>query len=774
MRNPLGKRFKREIRQDVGKYIAVFLFMVLSIGFISGFLVSGNSMRYAYDESFDKYNIEDGNFVLKEEASDDLIRAMEDEGIELYEQTYIEAENEDGDTYRIYENREKINKISLHYGRLPENDDEIAIDRLYAANNNLKTGDMIILNDKQMEISGLAAFSDYSALFKENSDLMFDAQDFTVASVNNEAFEELSGMSENFAEAADKNSRFGNLHYAYAWKYDDQTLTDGEKKDKSDDLKEVLAKEAFLTGNEIESITPEQDNQAIHFTDNDFGSDRQMTIWFMYIIMVIMAFLFAVTTANMIEKEAGVIGTLRASGYRRGELIRHYMTLPLAVTIAACIAGNILGYTLFEGIVADLYYGSYSLPPYEILWNSDAFVLTTVSPVIIMIIINLLVLSRKLTGSPLTFLRGETRERKKSRAVRLPDIRFMSRFRIRIILQNKAGYFMLLIGIIFANVLLMFGMMFSPLLEDYQKEIEASQICKYQYVLKSPVAAEDEGAERYALSALNYESDITEEISVFGIEKDSEYIDMGAEESDALKQGENKAVLSSAFIEKKGLKDGDKIELKDKYTNQTYKFTVVGSTHYPSGLAIFIDIENYNELFDNDEDYFTGYFSDTKLKEIDDEAVVNIITEEDLKNTTRQLSTSLGSIFSVFSGFAIVTYILMLFVLTKVVLDKNRKSISMIKILGYSNREISKLYNYATAVVVTISLLISLPVAYYLIKFIYMVMMQKFSGWITFGIRNEIFPEMFIIGIVVYALFSIVLNIRIRKIPMGQALKNTE
>ena len=47
----------------------------------------------------------------------------------------------------------------------------------------------------------------------------------------------------------------------------------------------------------------------------------------LYIIIVIMAFVFGITTSNTIAKEAGVIGTLRASGYTRGELVRHYMTL---------------------------------------------------------------------------------------------------------------------------------------------------------------------------------------------------------------------------------------------------------------------------------------------------------------------------------------------------------------------------------------------------------------------------------------------------------------
>ena len=54
-----------------------------------------------------------------------------------------------------------------------------------------------------------------------------------------------------------------------------------------------------------------------------------MMIVLLYIVIVIMAFVFRITISNTIRKEAGVIGTLRASGYTKGELIRHYMTLEM-------------------------------------------------------------------------------------------------------------------------------------------------------------------------------------------------------------------------------------------------------------------------------------------------------------------------------------------------------------------------------------------------------------------------------------------------------------
>ena len=124
-----------------------------------------------------------------------------------------------------------------------------------------------------------------------------------------------------------------------------------EEKEMSEDLLKVLAEQGIMT-----NFIPQYLNQAIVFTDEDMGSDRIMFSGFLYIVIAIIAFIFAVTTSNTIAKEATVIGTLRASGYTRGEIIRHYMTLPVLVTFASAVVGNILGYTVFLQVALNIYY----------------------------------------------------------------------------------------------------------------------------------------------------------------------------------------------------------------------------------------------------------------------------------------------------------------------------------------------------------------------------------------------------------------------------------
>ena len=88
MRTPLRKRILREMLAEWKKYLALFAIMTITIGFVSGMFVANDSMGTASKQSYDKYNIEDGHFELKEEASDKLIDAISDEGVTVYPQFY--------------------------------------------------------------------------------------------------------------------------------------------------------------------------------------------------------------------------------------------------------------------------------------------------------------------------------------------------------------------------------------------------------------------------------------------------------------------------------------------------------------------------------------------------------------------------------------------------------------------------------------------------------------------------------------------------------------
>ena len=775
VKNPLNKRLLRELRSEAGKYAVIAILLIATIGFVSGFLVADYSMIAAYKEGFEKYHIEDGHFRVENALNRAQVKTLTDAGVTLYDLHYREAALENGSTLRIYPDRTQVNTICLMQGALPAAIGEIAIDRMYADNNDLTIGDTLTAESgESWTVTGLVALPDYSCLFSDNSDAMFDAVKFGVAVMTPEGY------------AALKETQIWN----YAWTYNTPPGDEAAEKDAAEDFMKVVNKTVSL-----QDFVPAYENQAITFTGEDMGSDRAMMVVLLYIIIAIMAFVFAVTTANTIGKEASVIGTLRASGYTRGELVRHYMAMPVLVTLISAAVGNLLGYTFLKNLCADMYYGSYSLPTYVTRWNADAFWMTTAVPVALMIFINWFVLARTLHLPPLQFLRHDLSRRSGRRhALPLPKLLpFFTRFRARVILQNLGSYAVLFIGVLFANLLLSFGLMLPDALNHYSETIGDNMLCSTQTVLQIPYSAMNEDNKLNALvsmmlfrmeteteennaepfSAYTLQTLSTEEggiakpesVMLYGVEPDSRYVSLPG----------SGVYVSAAYAEKYNIGAGDTVTLREKYEDTQYTFAIDGVYDYMGAIAIFMPRETLNRTFDLGSGYYGGYFSDAPLTEIDEKYVGSVIDYDALTKISRQLTVSMGSMMGLVNGFAIMIFVVVVYLLSKMIIEKNAQSISMAKILGYSGGEIARLYLLSTTVVVVLCLAVSLPIEVYIMRLLFhAILLESMTGWISLWVSPTLYPRMMAAGLISYAVVAAMEYRRICHVPMDEALKNVE
>lgn len=707
---------------------------------------------------------------------------LNDEGFEpvrvkVYENFY-RNENEDYDsdgvidaTVRIFSDDSEIDKAEIIEGKAPKADDEIAIDRMHADNVGVKVGDTITVGKKEFKVVGLLSYVNYLTLHESNTDLMFDAFGFNVAMVTPEGFETLKSR----------------VHYNYGYLYDKKPEDKEAEANHAETLLKSLVTQTLVNDNEIEDFLPEYIRQASNFAPSDIEGDTSGTSILCYILIAVIAFIFAITIGNTIEKEAAVIGTLRASGYTKGELVFHYMSMPFIVTIIGAALGNILGYTLFEDVAVDLYYESYSLPACDTVWSPVALVKTTVIPLILMFFINLFVIINKLKLSPLKFLRRDLKKTKRSKARRIPSWSFLARFRLRNVFQNLPNYFVLIFGVIFIELMLCFAFGVPDSLANYSDKAPSMVFAKYQYMLMGSkdddgdeIVTAEKSAERFSTTSLMYPKDDKsafregfgsggdESVTVYGIIPDSRYIDIGNELS------EDKVYISSAFATKFNLKSGDAITLHEEYENKKYDFTVEGIVSYDGGIAVFMPNKEFNRVFDKKDGDFSGYFSENEIKDIDDKYIATVITVDDITKVTRQLDHSMGSMFVVFKYVLVVLAASLIYLLTKIIIEKNENSISMVKILGFKNGEIASLYIVPTAIIVVFVSILSFVVGLFLMIYIFKVFMMSMDGWFEFYMRPVSMLLSIVYLLVGYAVVSVIDYIRIRRIPMNEALKNVE
>ncbi len=696
--------------------------------------------------------------------------------VQIYEHFYREEEednNGDGNadaTVRIYKSDSPIDMASFNYGRAPEMDTEIAIDRMHADNVGVEIGDEITVGGKRFEVVGLLSYVNYLTLHEKNTDLMFDAFGFDVAMVTPEAFAGLTSR----------------IHYNYAYQYENPPKEKTDQTDYSERVLKALITQSLVYDNEVKDYLPEYLRQATNFAPSDIEGDSAGTAILCYILIGVIAFIFAVTISNTIDKEASVIGTLRASGYSKRELIIHYMSMPLIVTLLGAIIGNVLGYTAFRNVAVDLYYESYSLPACYPVWSTTALVKTTVIPLVLMFLINLFIITKKLQLSPLRFLRHDLTRSKRTKARRIPGWAFLKRFRLRILFQNIPNYAILVFGVIFIELMMCFAFGLPDSLNHYADRAGDMMFADYQYMLMDyqdedgeVITTSEESAERFCAENLLYPkakssfrtgmgSGGDESVTVYGIDDNSAYVSIPGNLAG------NEVYISSAFDKKFHPGSGEEITLHAEYENKSYTFRVAGVVDYEGGIAVFMKIDDFRTAFDVDEEAFSGYFSRAEITDIDEQEIATVITAEDITKVTVQLTHSLGGIVGIFKYALVVLSAALIYLLAKIIIEKNEQAISMVKILGFKNGEIGSLYIIPTAFVVTLCSVVGFVIGYILMIRIFQVFMMQMDGYFAFYLKPSSAVLSVVYLLIGYAFVSAIDFIRIRRIPMDVALKNMD
>lgn len=746
MRNPLHKSLKKEFLRNRSRYISLSLVLILMIGVVTGFLSVAYSAKELLIKDQISSKVEDGQLALRDRMDVKTKTKLEALGLKVYEQFYTEQSVSRDTMVRVYRKRFDINRATLHEGRMPNKQTEIALDRLFALKNGYNIRDTIRMSGKSMTITGLISVPDYTSLIQKNSDMMMDPIHFGIAIVTDTGFQTLST---------------DRMVYSYSYYLDDRELNDFQKQKRADDIQEICIREGAV----LENLLTAQMNQAISFLPNDMGSDIPMVQTLLYIILMILAFIFVVISQTMIEEQASVIGTLLASGYTRRELLQHYMMLPTILIIVCAGIGNLIGYTLFPNLFTDMYYSNYCLPPLSIQPVWEALLSTTVMPFIFMMLILYVLLKRRLRLSPLRFLRKDLRRHRQRRYIPLHGSSFFQRFRIRIILQNKGSYLVLFLGIIFASFLLMFALILTPSMEQYIRNLEADTRCDYQYLLKAPVQADGEKVTLTSLKAYYVGGDLDLDVTLYGLGPNSGYYtDM------TLSSDPKSIVISSDFASKMSLQVGDAITLRNPYRDKAYSFTIQDIYPYNAGFSAYMPRNQLNQLLHEDHTYFNGYLSNQPL-DIEEAYVQSVVTRSDLVKINEQMTQAFSQLLPVLTSVSIAIYLVVLYILTRLVTDRNAISMSFLKVMGYTAKEIRSLYLHATTLVVLASLTAALPLCNIALRYLMKFAFMKFTGNLSVYIPGYVYFLVFVTGGVAYLFIKALLTRRIEQMELGYALK---
>ncbi|EKQ58069.1 MULTISPECIES: FtsX-like permease family protein [unclassified Clostridium] len=734
----LNKRILREFRENIGKYLGLIILVLISSMLIVGFSDSTDCIIATGEKAALENNLEDGEFYVSSPLNSMTLEKIRELGVNIEENFYVDYKLYENQTIRIFKDRKNINRISITQGNKISETNQIIIDEHFGEVNNFKLSSNLIINKKNFNVVGYGAAPDYTNILQKSGDVISNPKTFGIGFISEEDFRNLKNKS-----------------YSYVFKLNGIS---------ADKVKNIVSKNSTMR----EFVKISDNTRAIGYI-NDSKTNKNVSIIIGCVLCIMIGFMISMSLINSIDQESPIIGALYSLGYIKKEILNHFMILPIIVVSIGSIIGTCLGFDI-EDAIGKATSDTYVLPNIKRIYPPYLIFIGVVIPIVIVVFINYFIISKKLNSTPLQLLRREKKANKLN-TIKINSFGFITKFRLREFFREIRGNIILFSGIFMSTFLLVFGVAINSAINEYVKNVKEETTYNYMYTLKFPIEiTENKGLEKSTFKNLSiYYKDLGLDMDVVlqGINEKSNFYSFSINDDDP------GVYISDSAKDKFNLNVGDNIILKDKSENKVYNLKIKGIVDYKLGLNLFMNRVQLNELLREDKSYFNGYLSKKPL-DINNDYIYSETTAQNLIKSAESMTSMMLPIVIVLIVFSSILFIISMYLLLKLMIDKSLQSISLIKIFGFNQGEINKLYLGSSLYTVAFSTVISIPLALKITKLIYPNLIANVQAYFSIVLEPQDYCFIIVLILFSYFISNMLLRRHINKISLSEALKNRD
>ena len=413
----------------------------------------------------------------------------------------------------------------------------------------------------------------------------------------------------------------------------------------------------------------------------------------------------------------------------------------------------------------------YSLPQLGVRLPGLLLVYALVMPPVIAAAVNCIVIRKSLSRTALSLLRSEQKASHASRISRidLGHLSFLPRFQLRQLLRELRSAFAVLGGMFICLLVLMIALDCYVYCDNFNRRSILETTYEYCYTYKYPTEEVPEGgtpayAETLRQTSYGYDLDVT----MLGIDPGCPYF---PEVAPTAKKSE--VVIASSVAQKFGVGKGDVLVLRDEVNDVNYAFTVTDVVHYASGLYIFMDRDAMQELFGRSDDYYNTVFSDHAL-DIDTGLLYATVSRQNIEQASAVFTDLMMPMVILVSVLSVIIFLVVLYLMIKVMIDRASYSISLLKVFGYRTGEVRRLYLDGNFVVVALGALVCIPAAKGLMDVIYPYFVSNVAAGLELSFPPQLYAVIYAGVLACYLLIDLVLVRRLDCMTPAEVLKNRE
>ena len=737
----INKRAARSIKKNISFYIISTILTVLICILIIAPMSTGHNMTNVIDKFVDDYKAEDAEFVTYNPISDDDMAKLENDydvimEYSRYKDIKIDTGDLEGSTIRVFDMPEKLNLCNVRDGRMPESG-EVLLTQNFADAHDIKVGDTVNVGEYSYKVSAFATKADYIYMLEKLSGY-----------VEKDKFAVMVACHDDYDKIDADETAYYSIRY------------------NRDNSKEVRAKlnDDYVIASYLAATT----NTRISMPVNEGDAVTNMATMYAPIMFIIVLALIVMVLGRNIRNEQYLLGTFLALGFSKKQIVRHYMRFGMLPGIVGSVIGIVAAIPVTKAI--SYFYIEYDFEKleYTVTYDVSSILIALILPTVIYCLAIAVQASRLLRKSPVDLLRNTGKDSKAIGIMKNSRAKTQSKMRIRSVLGHPGRSIVTTIGVCVAAFCIMAGLIMDDSLDSLMHDGVTSSV-KYNYLYRLNSLGEGEPDEGEALFQNYYEVDgNTVQLSTQGIEEGSKYFPDKTDAGEKLDL--DKYYLTSAAAETYGVKTGDEFTFCNIADLKEHKVKISGVVTDNTHCYLYTSRKNATELAGVDSGVYNCIISGGKL-ELDKDLVASETSMAVSADTMENIMGPMNAIIIGIEVLGIILGVFVLYLVINMIVSETGTNISVMKVLGFSRREITNRVLNVNHILVCIGFLIGIPAAYAFVKVGYADTIENYGMLLAPVVKVKAVIIGFVLTWITYEISLLLQKRKISRIDMVESLK---
>ena len=788
----LRKKMIRDIKQNLSQFITIFLMVFIGVMAYSGIESYMEGMKQTANNFYTQNNLQDLN-VMGALSKENVDTIKQIENVKNAEgKLNVSAVLDDNNDITLSMNFIESNEISKFYimegKEFDANTKGVWLDNFFAQENNLKIGDTLKIKYDgyvfEEEVVGFINVPDHLYDVKDESQLYPDHKSFGFAYASTKELEEYiknKVMKEmNITNTELFNQYVTDFDYTDYLKYN-YIMVDVDNKDKTNDVK-----------NDIE----EKMENAVIINTEDTASYAQYQgeieegetyIGVFSGLFLFIALLSVVTTmTRVVTKQRVQIGTLKALGFKKNKIILHYISYGFWISLVASIFGLLAGRYFIGNVFIGIEMSFFEIPNGVPIIKNDSYIVALLV-ILCVSFVTYLATRKILKEKTAETLRNEI-PKLKNNSLNITTVgifkkmSFNTKWNIRDMFRNKARTITGIVGVTACAMLIVcsLGMLNSM---NYFIDLQFNRIFNFDYKLslKSNMSSDElkELTDKYggntseSLYIEIKDKDGNRESNNIFVTDSKDYVRFVDNKDKFIKLDKDDGIYVTYKLAKtKGYKIGDEITWHISGDNTYHTSKVVGFNKDPQNQNVTVTrkcLESLGIEYKPDSLYTNEDSSNTK--EITNVEVISNI--DGLKEGMEGMLQTMKTMITLIIVIAVILGVVIIYNLGILSYTEKQYQFATLKVLGFKNKQIEKIFIKQNNIIAIISIILGLPAGFYLTDWLFKTAIEE-----SYDFGAHINIETYVIAAIgtflISYLVSKLLAKKIKKIDMVTSLKGNE